>query len=178
MRDVLPHSVDPRRLADIGRELAGTLPLAQLPRLALVLVEGAVDAAALVSYQLRFQRDPGGRALVAGEVSATLPLRCERCNGVVDLPVASGFTLAVVAGLDEAAQLPDDYEPLLPEDGAVDPVALVEDELLLALPTVARHPVGTCEPPRYEQPSNAPAPPPDSGTDNPFAVLETLKRRH
>jgi len=112
---------------------------------------------------------------VEGRVTATLLLRCQRCNDVLQLPVSSAFTLAVVAGLDEAAQLPEAYEPLLPEESEIDPAALVEDELLLAVPAVPRHPAGTCEPPAntlVELPDAAPA------QDNPFAVLEALRRQH
>jgi|UPI0007323BA3 uncharacterized protein len=176
MCDPFPDSVDPRRLAEIGRELTGTLPLVRLPRLAQVICEPATGEES-VAYRLSFRRDAGGRALVQGEVTATLRLPCERCNGIVSLPVASEFTLAVVVGLDQAAQLPEDYEPLLPEDGAVDPAGLVEDELLLALPAVARHPAGTCRPPHYEQPDES-ADTSVRAKDNPFAVLESLKRRH
>jgi uncharacterized protein len=192
MRDPLPQSVDPRRLAEIGRELTGSLPLGSLPRLAAVICEPAGGAGSAaegsggeggeggeesVAFRLGFHRDAGGRSLVQGEVAATLRLRCERCNGIVEMRVVSNFTLAVVAGLDEVAKLPEDYEPLLPEDGAVDPAVLVEDELLLALPAVVRHPDGACRPPLYAHPDDrveAAA----STRKNPFAVLETLKRRH
>lgn len=179
MREALPHSVDPRRLAELNRELAGRLPLGRLPRLAQV-VTPADPAADCAGYRLRFRRDESGRDLVEGEVTATLRLRCERCNQPLELPVISAFTLAVVEGVDEAAQLPDAYDPLLPEEGTLDPAALVEDELLLAVPAVPRHAEGACRAPCYEaapeqaddEQAAAPA------DDNPFAVLESLKRHH
>lgn len=175
MCDAVPHSVDPLRLAEIGRELKGILPLNCLPRLAAVICEPAPGEES-VAFRLGFRRDTRGRSLVEGEVSATLRLRCERCNGTVAVRVASDFTLAVVAGLDEVAKLPADYEPLLPDDGAVNPAVLVEDELLLALPTVARHADGACRPPHYEHPDATIEASASTGK-NPFAVLETLKRR-
>jgi len=179
MREALPHSVDPRRLAELRREFVGTLALERLPRLAAV-VAPADPAADYASYRLRFRRDASGRDLVEGEVAATLHLRCERCSQALEFPVASAFTLAVVDGLDEAAQLPDAYDPLLPEEATLDPAALVEDELLLAVPAVPRHAEGACRAPRYasadqqadDEHAGAPA------DDNPFAVLESLKRRH
>jgi uncharacterized protein len=179
MRDALPHSVDPRRLAELNRAFTGRLPLGRLPRLAQV-VTPADPAADYASYGLRFRRDESGRDLVEGEVSATLHLRCERCNQPLELPVASAFKLAVVEGLDEAAQLPDAYDPLLPEEATLDPAALVEDELLLAVPSVPRHAEGACHAPRYasaDKPAEgeqAAAP----ADDNPFAVLESLKHHH
>jgi uncharacterized protein len=186
MRDALPQVVDPRRLAELNRALAGRLPLAALPRLATILEDrdaGCGDQAS-AAFELRFRRDASGRYLVAGRVDATLRLRCERCMGALDLPVSSGFTLAVVEGLDEAARLPDDYEPLLVDDGKVDPATLIEDELLLAVPAVPRHAVGACRPPTLDgapggqssdRPSGEPAGQP-SDTDNPFAALAALRR--
>ncbi|WP_295880765.1 YceD family protein [uncultured Thiohalocapsa sp.] len=176
MCDALPQSVDPRRLAELQRELAGTLPLSRLPRLAQLVLSDPTAEPGCAAYRLAFRRDASGRDLVQGEVTATLRLRCERCNGVLELPVASTFTLAVVDGLDEAARLPEDYEPLLPEEATLDPATLVEDELLLAVPTVPRHPVGACSAPAYTEPEGDASP--ASGEPSPFAALEGLKRYH
>jgi uncharacterized protein len=73
-----------------------------------------------------------------------------------------------VNDLDAAGELPDDVEPMLSENGEVSPLAIVEDELMLALPDVAMH--ETCSPP-------ADAAPKATGPSNPFAVLKTLKDR-
>lgn len=180
MRDALPLSIDPRRLAEQKREFVGTLTLARLPRLAQVVLTPTDTAAGYVSYKLAFHRDASHRDLVHGAVSATLGLRCERCNEPLQLPVVSEFALAVVSGLDEAAQLPEGYEPLLPEEATLDPAALVEDELLLAIPAVPRHAAGTCRAPRYVNADARTGDEPDAAPvdDNPFAVLQALKRQH
>ncbi len=177
MRQPLPQSLDPRRQAELGRELAGVLSLARMPRLAAVVVDAANTGDDYAAFELSFRRDASGRALVQGRVTGTLQLRCQRCNGVLELPVSSSSTLAVVRGLDEAAELPDAYEPLLSVEAEIDPAALVEDELLLAVPAVPRHPAGACEPPVQTAPAadRVDARPPH---DNPFAVLEVLKRHH
>jgi uncharacterized protein len=176
MRDALPHTVDPRRLAELGRELAGSLSLARLPRLSEIVVDTADAGSEYARFKLRFHRDASGRDVVEGSVQATLRLRCERCMGVLELPVSGSFTLAVVDGLDEAAQLPAHYEPLLPEETTVDPAALVEDELLLAVPAVVRHPDSACDAPAYEASTGQADDMPEK--DNPFAVLGALRRDH
>jgi len=181
MREALPQSVDPRRQAELGRTLSGVISLARMPRLAAVVLDAEQSAEDYAAFELGFRRDASGRHLVEGRVEATLRLRCERCNGELELPVSSNFTLAVVEGLDEAAQLPEAYEPLLPDETEVDPAALVEDELLLALPAVLRHPVGVCEPPVRSGVEDVPPADLPDGTparDNPFAVLDALKRHH
>jgi uncharacterized protein len=178
MRDAFPNSVEPRRLAELGRELSGHLSLERMPRLAeVVFAAEGQGAEGCAAFKLSFEHDANKRHLVRGEVRAKLKLRCERCNEPFEFPVSSNFTLAVISGFDEAAQLPDDYEPLLLEEAAVDPATLVEDELLLSVPAVPRHPTGACEPPRLPQQADATAGDRPQ-RDNPFAVLETLKRHH
>jgi len=150
-----------------------------MPRLAGVVLDDRESAESdYAAYELSFRRDASGRNLIQGRVSATLRLRCERCNGVLELPVSSSFTLAVVEGLDEAAQLPEAYEPLLPEEADIDPAELVEDELLLAVPAVSRHAAGTCAPPPFAAPAEDLPDDTSHPHDNPFAVLEGLKRGH
>ncbi|MGD2019555.1 MAG: YceD family protein [Thiohalocapsa sp.] len=182
MREALPQSIDPRRLAELGRELTGRVPLTRLPRLAQVIVDADKADPDYAAYKLSFRRDSSGRDLVQGEVTATLRLRCERCNGILEIPVDGTFTLAVVHGLDEAAGLPDEYEPLLPDEATVDPATLVEDELLLAVPHVPRHAEGACRALKYTANADQPGAESDadglSSDEHPFAILESLKRHH
>jgi uncharacterized protein len=174
MCDELPQSVDPRRLADLNRGFSGHLSLERLPRLAAV-VEDSVSGEPYASFMLRFEHDAAGRDIVRGSVSSRLSLRCQRCNEPFEFPVSSSFVLALVQGLDQAALLPDLYDPLLPDETKVDPAALIEDELLLALPAVPRHPEGACRPP--ESDAGETQPQESARTDNPFAVLDKLKRQ-
>ncbi len=149
-----------------------------MPRLAELLDKEDTADQDFAAYTLEFGRDASGRDLVRGHVTATLRLRCQRCNGLLELPVSSSFTLAVVQGLDEAAQLPMEYEPLLPDEAEIDPAALVEDELLLAVPPVPRHAAGACEPPTYSTRADDGADDRSPTHESPFAVLEALKHDH
>jgi uncharacterized protein len=180
MCDDLHTSVDAMRSVDGGRSFVGRVELTSLPRVAPLLMSSNFgeeqSGACAAEYALRFGRDEAGRATVRGNVRGLLRLRCERCNAVLELPVDSDIALAIVQGLDEASRLPDVYDPLLLEDGSLDLRSLVEDELLLAVPAIPRHEAGVCRAPDYEQPDR----PFGTGNadTNPFAVLETLKRRH
>jgi uncharacterized protein len=159
--------VDPWRLAAQGRTLTGRIALDSLPRLALALADGGE-----VEYRLAFHLDGEHRAVVTGHVMAGLVVQCQRCLGSMLVPVDSHFELAFVHGLDEAARLPESYEPALADDGWVRPSDLVEDELLLALPPVPLHDAGDCaaQPPE-------PEPGDEAQPDNPFAVLAALRDR-
>lgn len=165
--DLLPRTVDLRRLGDAGLKCAGSLPVAALERLGEVLeaVEGAARA------DIQITRDVGA-VLVSGRIDAELPLRCQRCLGIVLVPVCEEFEVAVVAserdaeGLDDAFVAPEMQLALH---------ALLEEELLLGLPVVARH---TDESEcvardRHFGPPGEPKP----ERENPFAVLAELKRR-
>ena len=159
---------DPWRLAAQGRTLTGRMALGSLPRLAPSLVDSGD-----VEYRLAFHLDSDHRAVVSGQVAARLLVQCQRCLEPLAIAVDSRFELAFVRGLDEAARLPETYEPAVAEDGRVRPADLVEDELLLALPPVPVHADPACA----GQPAAAPPGAEADGKNltNPFAVLAALR---
>jgi len=157
--------VDPWRLAAQGRTLTGRVALDSLPRLAPALADGGE-----AEYRLSFHQDGERRAVVSGHVTAGLVVQCQRCLGPMLISVDSRFELAFVHGVEEAARLPEAYEPALTEDGWVRPAELIEDELLLALPPVPLHDAAECA----AQPLEA-TPADESPSDNPFAALAALR---
>ncbi len=177
----LPDSFDPWRTANSGLGFSGTLALRQLPRLAAVVI--ACDDPPGVSYRLSFGRDETGRAMVTGQVNACLRLRCQRCLEPVEIAVDASLQWGLVRTEQDAAQLPDELDPIVVTDDRIDPIALIEDELLLVLPVVPRHDEGCCRPPGLEAPSlllgkdsagsNTAV---GSDTPHPFAILSGLKR--
>ena len=166
---------DPWRLAAQGRTLTGRIALGSLPRLAPSLA-GPGD----VGYRLAFHVDSEHRAVVSGRVTAELAVQCQRCLEPLAIAVDSQFELAFVRGLDEAARLPEPYEPAMAEDGWVRPADLVEDELLLALPTVPLHATGQCVGRPVEDAADVRSE--EARTESPFAALAALrdgaKREH
>jgi uncharacterized protein len=107
------------------------------------------------------------RLEVHGSVSAELVLQCQCCLEPLVFPVECPVNLAVATTVDAALLLPDDVEALMVEaDGEVALADVVQDELLLAIPAVPRHP--SCILSR--QTGVEPARP------NPFAELAALKK--
>jgi uncharacterized protein len=115
--------------------LKGAIALAKMKRLASILVETSGNA----GLEIQFGRDSAGLAIATGTVTAMVRLQCQRCLEPMDFQVDSTFTLGVVASLPEASQLPDNYEPLIADQGRLLLAELVEDEILLALPDIAMH---------------------------------------
>jgi len=168
----LPDWIDPARLASQGREIAGCLPLGEMPRLAAELTETGGEAAA----RFEFLKAPGRRDRVRGEVQATLRLRCERCLQTMDVPVDHHFEALLISDEAMLESLSGDEDVVWVEPEGLSLHRLLEEELLLALPVVALHEEGT-ECARYQYHEFAPSDIAQTRReeDNPFAVLKGLK---
>ena len=164
MSSRLPKQIDPWRVSEQGLSYTGVVELIDFPRLAPLLIRPQGQ----VSYAFRFSRDGLGRPLVAGHAQATLWQTCQRCSQPVAVPVDSDFQLVVVEGLDEAAALGDAFDPLMADDAEINLLDLLEDELLLSLPVVARH--RECNAWKYDDEQIA-----AESRENPFRILQKLK---
>ncbi len=167
----LPETVDAWRMVSARRSFQGTLPIAALKRLGEVLA----DSRGEVEYTLDFGRDDMGTAYLAVRARAPLTLLCQRSLEPFVMPVTLDTRLGLISDDSEEAALPPGYEPLLVVDDRVHPAAVMEDELLLAVPLVPVSPQS--EWPDQGMESKAPDAPADDAENNPFAVLRELKRR-
>jgi len=171
MSVTLPSSLDVWRMVTARRSFEGSLPVSGLTRLVEVLA--APDGE--VAYTVDFGRDEFGVAYVAIRANAPLTVTCQRTLEPFVLPVVIDTRLGLITDERDEAALPPGYEALLVEDdGRVAMAAVIEDELLLALPLVPVNPDSTL--PDDVVP---PSPEADSGegrSDNPFAILRELKK--
>lgn len=150
------------------RGVEGQLPLSALSRLRGLLL----DEDGTARYSLQFDRDALQVAYVELQVEAELPLACQRSLERFVLPVRIVQRLGLIREEADEAGLPADYEPLLvPDDGMLSPVELIEDELILAVPPVPVAP-GSEAVEREWGPAEGQAP-----RANPFAALEALKKK-
>jgi len=94
---------------------------------------------AVINGSFEFDIDEENVHFVACRIRARLELQCQRCLGRLDFEVESRVRLGIVRSLEEANNLPDRYEPVMVEDTRFSLVELIEDELLLALPSVPLH---------------------------------------
>ncbi len=162
----LPKYLEPGPLAARGETLAGTVPLAEFPRLC-SLVDA--PAGAEVDAELHFGRDDEGRVQVSGRLSARVRLRCDRCLEMVDHELAADLDMTLVGSDVQAAAVMDGGDPFVLSASRVDPAELLEDDLLLNLPLVACGDLDAC--PRrpvlvYDDPGDVP--------HGPFAALAAL----
>lgn len=164
----LPQDINPFSMADRRAEIRGALEISNMDRLAPFLSKLAGQA----EISLNFGRDERGVAYIKGCVKAALLLTCQRCMQAFTVNVDIAVALSPVVDDNQAVALEGDYEPLMVVDQRVSLMGLVEDELILALPTVAMH-----------EPDQCPVKVPEDESDkvlekgpNPFAVLANKKR--
>jgi uncharacterized protein len=156
-----------------GLSLAGDWPLAALDRLVDGELPGSTDAA--VTWAAQFEQRPapgsGPQRWLHVQCAASIRRECQRCLQAVVLPLAIDRSLRFVDDEATAAALDaDSEEDVLVASRQFDLEALVEDELLLAMPLVPMH--ETCP-----QPLTGPAPEVNEAPRaKPFAALAALKR--
>lgn len=149
------------------RGVEGRVPLSALTRLSDSLVD--VDGEAV--FAIEFDQDALKVPYAELRIDAELPLVCQRTLQRFLFPVHIEQRLGLIRDEAEEAALPPGYEPLLmPADGMLRPVDLVEDELILAVPVVPVAP-GT-EAVEQEWVASAA----ETERTNPFAALSALKK--
>lgn len=180
MSDKLPLSIDVQVLADTGTELTGQTPLTRFARLADLAPDTPDGRAVLDSLgpvrwvaHLHMQRVTGtaGQPALHLQLDAQLPLQCQRCLLPYAQAVQVDREFAFVKDEATAEALDDESDiDLLVASRQFDLAALIEDELLMAMPIVPKH--EQCPAPVAMQAGEveeAPARP------NPFAALAALK---
>ena len=175
-RNFQPQRLNLQALAQDGQPWSEATALTDLQRLADEAQGLAPDAA--VQWQARAELRPqtGAEDQVWLHLSAqaSVPLTCQRCMAAVSTPLEVDQWYRFVE-TEEVAMAEDDEaeEDLLVMVPQFDLLALLEDELLMALPLVPMHetcpvtPVFSAGDPEVEA---------DQAKPNPFAVLGLLKK--
>jgi len=172
------NHLDMRAFARSAGQVGGVLPLADFARVAADCVDGGSDVQVTWSAQGQLRGGDGmpDAPWLHLQVHGELPLVCQRCLDPVRTPVAVDQWFRFVPDEETAERQDDDAsEDLLVESAEFDLFALVEDELVLAMPLIASH-------------ERCPAPPRLSAQDagfeataeqrpQPFAALARLRQQ-
>jgi len=137
MNQKLPIDIDPFRLARNKLILEGDLPIAGMLRLS----KSLFDNKGLIHIKMMFDVDKiTGSPYMNGQFTTSLNLMCERCSKSVAYKMDITCSLGLVSNEINAEKLAEQYEPwLIENDDLVKVSSVVEDELILALPLVAKH---------------------------------------
>jgi len=133
--------LDAFQLARERGVVEGSIDAHALPRVDDVLGEGR----ATIAWRIEGTADASGRPALSIELSGAVPLTCQRCLGDFEWPVDQRTSVLLARDDRELAALDGDSDAEVVLAGKpVEPLALVEDELVLALPFAPRHPEGAC----------------------------------
>ncbi len=170
------YRVDPFKACAQKVTRTGEIAVCDMPRLVAVLRE----AGDVVQYRLSFSQAGMERYRLTGQVQAELTVTCQRCMGPMRIAVDAQLQLALVQSEQEAELLEEPWEPYTLEGSEVDLKSLLEDELLLQLPSFPRHADATaCEGSdwaNWQQSEETHEDERETERDNPFAVLQALKK--
>jgi uncharacterized protein len=138
-------SFDSRKLVDERATLKGALPVAGFSRLA----DSLADTSGTLNYRVEGAPDRRQRPQLKLQVRGIVQLQCQRClEGMAhDVAIDNALRLVEPAELDreyeEHGSDPDEPD-CIAHSATLDLAALIEDEVILALPSYPRHAEGRC----------------------------------
>ena len=128
-----PAAIDGLAFARSAGVLKGRLGMESLPRLAQSGCSGSV-----VDFVLTGEINERGKPGLKLAVDGSVRLQCQRCLGSLDLPLHLEAQLEFALSEAEITAADDDIERVV-AGREMRVAALVEDEVLLALPMVPKH---------------------------------------
>ena len=167
----LPSMIDAYRVAQKKLDYSGYYSPEQVSRVA----ESVVNIDSDVTSELSFAIDNQHLVVITGETDVDVTLKCERCGKNFIYHVHVTYCFSPVIDDERVEVLPREYEPIaVNQFGEIDLLAMIEDEIILALPVIPVHDSERCEVSDVdmifgELPSEAEKP-------NPFTVLASFKK--
>ena len=145
-----------------ARSLQGELPIASLTR----VLDKLTDSVGSLCYRVEGRLGSRNRAQLLLQLDGVLSVCCQRCLEGIDYPVKLRSVLEFVDDEEDLTQeeVEDDSKDFLPAQSELDVVALIEDEIILDLPSAPRH--ENCALPDTGQ---------GTGKVSPFSVLQGFK---
>ena len=154
--------IDSLAFAREGGLLQGELPVASLTR----VLDLLVDSTGHLGYRVQGQMGPRNRPQLMLQLDGVLSVCCQRCLEGIDYPVRVRSLLELVKNKEELTQeeIEDDSKDFLTAQKELDVVELIEDEIILDLPSAPRH--DSCALPQAGRTAEK---------VSPFSVLKGLK---
>ncbi len=165
------RDLDP--LADGQAEFDFAIALVELPRLKPQLAHVQGNAQGHISFARAL-----GLPVADVNVTADVPLQCQRCLEPMLWHVESEGRVALIATPEQADRSPEGLETILAPENRIALRDLVEEELLLSLPIAPMHDPGDCEAAADPaQPGSVESEPVAPDRQRPFEQLGELLKR-
>ena len=162
---------------------SGLLALDDLPRVALEAAARSPDDGFEWAVQTFFDGVVGGEPRLKMNLSlkGQMHLICQRCMQpcLIEIEESRQFVFLANEALADAFPMEDDaLEPLV-MDSQFDLLGTIEDEILLSLPLIPKHPEGACEPAALRSGADDSMNQDETTKkpDNPFNILKNMKKK-
>lgn len=168
---VLPRQIDPIQFTEKKIDLEGAFKVGEMERLS----EIVCDKDGVVSFNLSFGKDAEGIRLIQGNVRSAIKVICQRCLEPLVLDLDLKVKLSPVLSAEAARQLPEEYDPLLLLTEVIPLITIIEDEILVNIPSFPKHEKQKCSvklDDLLEKKTKK-----QQNDDNPFKVLENLIKK-
>lgn len=162
----MPTYIDPWEFARNRRMCAGEVPVSVTHTLREWAAHDSVIHASLSG-----EVDKHHYSRLRGSVAVTLHMPCQRCLEMMPIEVKHDFDYVLIANPAEEDRIEDGSETFLCADHELELAWFVEEEILLAMPMIAKH--DNCEAPQGYTAPPVETPP---AAENPFAALKELMK--
>jgi uncharacterized protein len=168
----MPLTIDTAEFTRRSDVAEGERPVAALPRLSSLLLDGSGTVTWRLAGRIRETADGRRQPLLALSLGAEVTMGCVRCLEPVTVAFSVQRDFRLVTSESQAAREdPQDGDfDLLVGSPQFDLAELIEDEAIMALPFAPRH--DDCRPPAVV---GEPPPPLQDDRPNPFAKLRRLR---
>lgn len=134
MSKSLPRYVNPWLLFRHHETVSGVIPLSEMPNLQASQNRQTGEA----QVQLRVMQRDDGQVILLGQAEIDLALECQRCLQPIEQRFFADFELVLVKYERQLAAVSDEDDAIVVDD-ELELAPLIEQELILALPMIAKH---------------------------------------
>ena len=137
MQAVLPKIIDYNKFVSRGKVLSGILERDGFTR-----NKGVFSLVSDVLVKLSFDLDQNGQVTLNTDMSASVSADCQRCLELFEFEISKSGAFSISEGDDASAEnflLNGGRDIFYANNGKLDVLGLIEDELLLAVPMITKH---------------------------------------
>jgi len=172
LKESLPSSIQALKFSSNRMEVSAKLDASRYERVNHLLIEGEQHPVMVI---FTGSENEVGEKQVDLQIKGEVKVPCQTCFKPMTVYIDSQVTLVPVFNDEQASALSSDKEPLMMDENAhFSPDIVVEDEILLSIPTANNHLQEECDVSleQYEPEEEIET----EQKDNPFAALKDLKK--
>ncbi len=164
--------IQPRKLAQKSGEIRFNWEVASFERLSNGLYSNVGNVSVHINAEIDFQK----RCLLETNIKASLQLECQTSFEPMDFEIDKTITFCTVIKESQFAEVDEEFEPVLIDDGYLDIKQVIEDELILSVPVAANKPAEELNQEMTFGKLDEEAILVEKKEKNPFSVLKNLKK--